>query len=606
MTGSSTYGGFRRVIAQMEERRAPMTYGPGEALPPAGLDLAPLKTRLVTPVQEPFRSSRSGFAHKLREMATEFEGLPELLALHGLLIANLRRRDQPPQAAPLFLRMWREEADFLLENLEARWLVSAVATFAEHGETEVQRRIGQSLNVLFSTVKLYETERLHSGAEPWEPFAEIRKRPRRLTLMLSAYSIQSGGLDVNMLGRLWQDAAGDPVIGPLARHLLTRLDADERNIFRRLKRMRAARRESEARDARKLFEIKPVRDPRHAARTEHLPPCHDPHMLRWGVVATVIRATPAEVARFAAYHLDQGAARIDLYLDTADAELARILASDGRITVVQCDDAYWRAEGLTRPASQRDRRTHNANRCYAASEMDFLATLDVDEFLMPPQPLAWVLAHLPDGIAALQVPPAELLAGSERHFKLTEREAGHGKYAVTDIYPTFGEHLKGGFLGNVSGKPILRTGLTDVTLGLHRATVNGRSLQNRATLLGGWVGHAHVRSWSHFRARLEDRLEDGAYRRRPDAFDIHDMLRFLMENEGEAGLHQLYEEVCADTSGLRERLAQYGMLLTRDLALDDHCRRIFGRVPEEDPAPGAGPVPASGPGALAGTTGEPQ
>ena len=583
MSGSSTYGGFRRVLTQMEGRRAPMTFGPGEALPPADLNFKPLKTRLVRPIEEPFRSSDSTFAYKLRELSAQFEGQPELLALHGLLIANLRRRDQPPQTAPLFLRMWREEPEFLLENLDARWLVSAITTFADHGETEVQRRLGHALMVLFSTIKLYETERLHSGAEPWEAFTEIRKRPRRLALQMDPYAIHSGGLDVNMLGRLWQDASQDAVIWPLAQRLLLLLDADDRSVFRRFKLMREARQTKAAREGKKLFEIKRAQDPDRAAPTTGLRIEHDPHRIRWGIVATV-KAPLAQIARFVAYHLEEGAARIDLYLDAPDPAVAAFFAAEPRVEVIQCDEAYWQSTGKPRPETHQQRQAHNATRAYRASQLDFLAHIDVDEFLMPPQPMQTVLAHLPDKVAVLKIRPAELLAGSERHFKLTDREAGHEKYALAAVYPTFGAHLKGGFISHVSGKSIARTGLADVRLGIHHLTLNGNQVQNRAILLSGYVGHAHVRSWAEFRDKLDFRLTQGSYRKKDDKFGLYDVVEFLRDSEGETGLHQLFEEVCADTPELRERLTQYGMLLTRDLDLDACCRRVFGQLPEELPA----------------------
>lgn len=583
MSGSSTYGGFRRVIAQMEGRRAPMTFAPGEALPPEDLDFKPLRTRMVRPVEEPFRSSRSSFAYKLRELTSQFEGEPELLALHGLLIANLRRRDQPPQTAPLFLRLWREEAEFLLDHLDARWMVSAVTTFADHGENEIQRRIGHALTVLFGTMKLYETERLHSGAEPWEAFREQRKRPRQLALQMDAYSIHSGGLDVNMLGRLWQDAAQDAVIWPLAQRLLLLLDEDERTVFRRFRTMREARRKGEAREAQKLFQIKKVSDKGAIAPTEGLRLETDPDRLTWAI-ATTTRAPLSEIARFAAYHLDEGAAQIDLYLDAPDPATLDFLSADPRLRVIPCDQAHWDSFGRPRPEDHRQRQCRNATRSYQQSTHHFLAHIDVDEYLMPPRRLSWVLAHLPTRIAVLQLSPAELLAGGESHFKLTDRDAGHEKYATSAVYPTFGEHLRGGFLGHTLGKSITRTGIEGLRLDIHRPFLGEAQVQNRATLLGGWLGHAHVRSWEEFVDKLDFRLSQGSYRPRTDRFTLHDVISYLIAEEGEKGLHQLYEEVCADTPELRERLAQYGMLVTRDLDLDARCLRIFGRLPESLPA----------------------
>lgn len=244
-------GGIDAVLAQMEARRDPLTYGEGEALPPVDLDLAPLKTDRVGPIaKDPeIFYAETTYAKKRKHLRKEFEGEPELCYLNGILIANLRRRSQPPVAAPLFLRLWREESRFLIAHLNLRWLVSSITTFADHGDTEAQRRVGHTLSVLLNTMKLYESERRYSRYDPDTPFT-LRNRSRApLPLEMDAFSIEHGGLDVNMIGRIWQDAGEDPVICPLAHHLIDALIHDEANVFRRLRRMRHRKLKRKARDA---------------------------------------------------------------------------------------------------------------------------------------------------------------------------------------------------------------------------------------------------------------------------------------------------------------------------------------------------------------------
>ena len=126
-TSAPTYpGGFDAILTQMEGRRDPFTYEGDEALPPLDVDLEPLKTARVDKRAPGVDGSRSTYARKLRELSDEFDGLPALMLLHGLLIAHLRRRSAPPHTAALFLRLWAEESDWLLARLDARWLVSAI------------------------------------------------------------------------------------------------------------------------------------------------------------------------------------------------------------------------------------------------------------------------------------------------------------------------------------------------------------------------------------------------------------------------------------------------------------------------------------------------
>jgi hypothetical protein len=245
-------GGIAAVLEEMEARRAPLGFGPGEALPPLDADLAELKAaRVPAPEADPLRRAAHGSSNhrKFLDLRAELEGRSELACLHGLLVAHLRKRAQPPHTAALFLRLWTDEAEHLLEELDLRWQVSALTTFGEHGATEAQRTVGEALSVLFGMMKLYETERRYSGFPPNKSF-RLKGRSRvGLPLEMDAYSLDAGGLDVNMLGRLWRMAEADAVIRPLAHNVLDRLMHDPRTVFRRLRRMRTRKARRAARAA---------------------------------------------------------------------------------------------------------------------------------------------------------------------------------------------------------------------------------------------------------------------------------------------------------------------------------------------------------------------
>ena len=138
-------GGLDAILTQMEGRRDPFTYEGDEALPPLDVDFTPLKSARVDGRALTVAGSRSSYARKLRDLSEEFDGLPELMLLHGLLIAHLRRRSAPDHTAALFLRLWAEEADWFLARLDVRWLVSAITTFGDHGATEPVVRHDEAL-----------------------------------------------------------------------------------------------------------------------------------------------------------------------------------------------------------------------------------------------------------------------------------------------------------------------------------------------------------------------------------------------------------------------------------------------------------------------------
>ena len=142
-------GGIQAVLKQMEGRRDALGFAKDEALAGLDTDLHAL-TQLIVPNPEkqpeferPFRSDHH---RKTFEVRRELYGSSELCALHGLTIAHLRKRYFPDHAPALFQKIWAEEYDHLLKHLDARWLVSAITTFGDHGVNAIQRSTGLALS----------------------------------------------------------------------------------------------------------------------------------------------------------------------------------------------------------------------------------------------------------------------------------------------------------------------------------------------------------------------------------------------------------------------------------------------------------------------------
>ncbi len=579
MSSTPTYpGGMKAVLAQYEGRRDAFDYAPGDALLPLDTDLAPFATQTVTDPDDdpaeapPFRSSYHRKRHALRR---EFIGQSELAFLNGLLIAHLRKRAWPDHAPALFQRLWAEHGDHLLAALDQRWLVSAITTFGDHGINATQRATGLALTALFGTMKLYETERLYSDLGPDTAFTIDSRARGPLPLQMDAYSITGGGLDVNLVARLWQEAEADAVIAPLAHHLLDLLIHDDRTVLRRLMTMRKRKQRSQPQSRRKSNPAPVPADRLHLK----------PDSLRWGLVST-IKAPLPQIARFAAHHLELGAEALHIFLDDPDPGTAAFLTRHPRIHVTQCDAAYWQDSGKPRMQAHQLRQAFNATRTLrdSADTLDWLGHIDVDELLICDTGLSAKLATVPAACAVTRVPPAEALAredGPPLAFKLTHKQAGVKKATLQDIYPTFGLHLYGGFLSHTGGKVFARTGIPDTRLGIHTLKYHGADATNRMKPPGLYLAHLHATSWQQFRAHLEFRRTKGSYRprgTRPELGQAH-LLEFLAEEEGEDGLRAFFDEVCADTPALRQRLDAHAMLLTHRFELDEAVTRVFGRLP---------------------------
>ena len=233
-------GGIPSLIPRWRPRRTAVVYPEGgPELPPLDVDLEGLSKQIITaPGATVDKDAKRDFARMHQELGHELAGHTELARLNGLLIINLRKNKYPKQTPALFRKLWAEWDDHLLQDLPNRWLISSVITFETFGQTEADRRLAASLNVLFSLMKLYEAERLYSGIDPTEPHRIKDRITSDLPLGMPPFALLDGDLDGNLLVPLWRAAQDAPGVGKLARHLLVQLNWDDRNVFRRIAEMR--------------------------------------------------------------------------------------------------------------------------------------------------------------------------------------------------------------------------------------------------------------------------------------------------------------------------------------------------------------------------------
>ncbi|WP_299653918.1 hypothetical protein [uncultured Tateyamaria sp.] len=229
------HGGYAALMRFLERRQRPFQNA-ADLVPPIDTDLTTLWTTQVPKTTLKYSDTpRYDVRRKYLELQMEFEGQPEIFRLLALLIAMSRRNDPPPDAMPLFFRMWREDGQKLAAALSVRWLISSATTFADCGETSDQRALGMGLSTLFDLIKLHDSERRSTGKPGHEKMKFVRhlRRPP-LGLGMPPYSIEKGDVDKVMLARLWQLAERDETIQPLAVRMLRMLMEDRSTIFGRM------------------------------------------------------------------------------------------------------------------------------------------------------------------------------------------------------------------------------------------------------------------------------------------------------------------------------------------------------------------------------------
>ncbi|MBU2982094.1 glycosyltransferase family 2 protein [Lentibacter algarum] len=315
---------------------------------------------------------------------------------------------------------------------------------------------------------------------------------------------------------------------------------------------------------------------------------------KWGIVTT-LKAPLEDIANFAAHHIELGAHRLFIYLDADHPEAFSLLKSHPKIRTFKADEANWRS--AKRPEKHQTRQTANAQHAYRrkASDVAWLAHIDVDEFLWPEAPIEEQLAALPDACAAARVRPIEALSAEGQGlqhgvtcFKAMTSERKQRRIETEAIYPTFGAQLTGGFLSHVAGKVFARTGLEETTFKIHNFYADGEENPGQQELLETKLCHLHAHTYESWKAAYRFRLSKGAYRaelrpnrpREQGGLSLHELLSFIEQSDGEEGLRTFYHEVCTATPELLERLDAYGLLHCLKLDLAEKRMRQFPNFPQ--------------------------
>ncbi len=303
-------------------------------------------------------------------------------------------------------------------------------------------------------------------------------------------------------------------------------------------------------------------------------------MTRWGISATILAPT-RDILAFAAYHLEAGAHRLYLYLDDDNRDAFAALKAHPKIRPVLCDDDWWNGK---RPKKHQVRQTQNATHAYnRRADVDWLIHMDVDEFLVSDRPVADTLADLPADQTTARVRPMEQLAGDGTAFKAFVPNGPDRARIVADLYPTYGAHIKGGFLSHLAGKVFTRTGLSDVRIQIHNAFQNDEMLKGPEDTPGMDLAHCHASHWDHWYKSYRYRLEKGSYRselapnrpRDKGGMSMHELFQTIEADGGTPALRAFFDEVCTDTPDLRARLSRYGLLKHADLDLNTTLAKHF-------------------------------
>ncbi|NBV60872.1 MAG: hypothetical protein EBR73_07325, partial [Rhodobacteraceae bacterium] len=91
-------------------------------------------------------------------------------------------------------------------------------------------------------------------------------------------------------------------------------------------------------------------------------------------------------------------------------DLAQFLAKNPNVRVTARTPEWWATQKKPRHRTHQLRQSWVATHCYHNAHLDWLAHIDIDEFLLPTDDIAHSLAEIPPSTQALRLPPVCCLA----------------------------------------------------------------------------------------------------------------------------------------------------------------------------------------------------
>ena len=171
-------------------------------------------------------------------LRNEFISQSELCYTHAKIIVLIRRDFDSNNHFALFEQLWKKEKDYLLKNLNIRWLISATDTFADFSEDDAIKSLSIACSCLLNTVKIQESEHFITNFDNYlddnEKIARLDNEER--IPLFDGTSVFKVGTDDTLRNMRWRidKAAKINIAGEILLEIFLRLQEHD-NIFKRLR-----------------------------------------------------------------------------------------------------------------------------------------------------------------------------------------------------------------------------------------------------------------------------------------------------------------------------------------------------------------------------------
>ena len=188
-------------------------------------------------IQHTYGSSNNLEEH-FNALRNEFVGQSELCLTHAKIIVLIRRDFEAKKHFILLEQLWNEEKDYLLKNLDIRWLISATDSFVDFSKDDSVKALSLACSCLLVTVKIQESERFITNFDSYiddnEKIARLDNEER--IPLFDGTTVFKVGTDDSLRNMRWRidKVAKINIAGKILLEVFLRLQEHD-TIFKRFK-----------------------------------------------------------------------------------------------------------------------------------------------------------------------------------------------------------------------------------------------------------------------------------------------------------------------------------------------------------------------------------
>ena len=181
-----------------------------------------------------FTGHHADIEEHIKSLKNEFIGCPKLCFEVAKLIVFIRRKTNHRQKLKEFFFIVEKETEFLVKELNTRWLISICDTYADYGK-KLDRPRALLVSTFLNFIKLIETERgitINTGLDRKELDNFESNFPKVLFSGMTCYHLFEGDMVINLLNRITKELGQTSIFHIIFRNCLNKIKQEDTILSR--------------------------------------------------------------------------------------------------------------------------------------------------------------------------------------------------------------------------------------------------------------------------------------------------------------------------------------------------------------------------------------